>query len=308
LPVVHPIAPEAWPLIASRHALRHHADAPCGGQPAAARSPLRWILDWLRLGGSRLAGHRPGPAVKGRPAALRDGSKVRMRHAQPADAPLLADGFARLSSRSRQMRFLTGKRQLSGAGLRYFTDVDHHDHEALGALNQADGRGVGIARYIRDADDPHAAEIPVTIVDDWHGRGLGTELLTRLSARARCAGIRRFPALVAADTVAVGGLLGKAGGNLVRRESATAEYEITLVPRNNPDHTSCRAGETRRGGPRQAPPDQKQGSDPRESVRCSPSRNPCRPRWWRRASESCPVRWLPGLALALGAQLMIILG
>ena len=105
-----------------------------------------------------------------------------MRHAQPADAPLLADGFARLSSRSRQMRFLTGKRQLSGAGLRYFTDVDHHDHEALGALNQADGRGVGIARYIRHSSDPHAAEIPVTIVDDWHGRGLGTELLTRLSA------------------------------------------------------------------------------------------------------------------------------
>jgi transposase len=31
--------------------------------------------------------------------------------------------------------------------LRYFTDVDHHDHEALGALNHAAGRGVGIACY-----------------------------------------------------------------------------------------------------------------------------------------------------------------
>jgi GNAT superfamily N-acetyltransferase len=82
------------------------------------------------------------------------------------------------------MRFLMTKKQLSPAELRYFTDVDHHDHEALGALN-ADGRGVGIARYIRDAGDPHAAEITITIIDDWHGRGLGTGLLTRLSARAR---------------------------------------------------------------------------------------------------------------------------
>ncbi|HYB48304.1 MAG TPA: hypothetical protein VED20_13260, partial [Streptosporangiaceae bacterium] len=97
---------------------------------------------------------------------LRDGSKVLIRQVHGADAPLLADGFARLSARSRQMRFLGRKDELSAAELRYFTDVDHHDHEAVGALDQ-DGRGVGIARYVRDADDPQAAEIAVTIVDDW---------------------------------------------------------------------------------------------------------------------------------------------
>ena len=229
-----------------------HATTPAhpvaAGAPAARRSPLRWIPDRLRPP-SRLPGYRPRPAAKGKQVALRDGSKVLIRQVQPADAPLLADGFARLSPRSRQMRFLTGKKKLSGAELRYLTHVDHHDHEALGALNHADGRGVGIARYIRHADDPHAAEIAITIVDDWHGRGLGTELLTRLSTRARHVGIRRFTALVAADNVAVNGLLRKAGANLVRRESTTAEYEITLVPRNSPGHTSCRAGDTRPGGP-----------------------------------------------------------
>ena len=108
---------------------------------------------------------------------LRDGSKVLIRQVQGTDAPLLADGFTRLSAQSRQMRFLTRKKELSPAELRYFTDVDHHDHEALGALDHTDGRGVGIARYVRDADDPQAAEIAVTIVDDWQGRGLATELL-----------------------------------------------------------------------------------------------------------------------------------
>ena len=124
-----------------------------------------------------------GPAVsgrltgvpEGRPVVLRDGSAVLIRQVRSTDAPLLADGFARLSAASRQMRFLGVKKQLSAAELRYLTDVDHHDHEALGALDQAGGHGVGIARYIRDADDPQAAEIAVTIVDEWQGRGLGTE-------------------------------------------------------------------------------------------------------------------------------------
>jgi hypothetical protein len=55
---------------------------------------------------------------------------------------------ARLSAESRWMRFMTAKKEkkeLSPAKLRYFTDLDQHDHEALGALNYGDGRGAGIA-------------------------------------------------------------------------------------------------------------------------------------------------------------------
>jgi len=211
-----------------------HATKPAlrvvAGTSVALRSPLGWISGWLGPGWSRLPGHGPRPAVKGGPVALRDGSKVLIRQVQPADAPLLADGFARLSPQSRRMRFLARKDQLSAAELRYFTDVDHHDHEALGALDQADGRGVGVARYIRDASDPHAAEIAVTIVDDWQGRGLGTELLTRLSARARCEGIHRFTALVADDNVAMAALLQNMNASLAGRSPGTVDYEITLTP------------------------------------------------------------------------------
>jgi hypothetical protein len=79
--------------------------------------------------------------VSGQRVVLRDGSAVLIRPVQPSDAPLLVDGFARLSAHSRQMRFLRRKDELSAAELRYFTDVDHHDHEALGALDPG-GRGV----------------------------------------------------------------------------------------------------------------------------------------------------------------------
>jgi RimJ/RimL family protein N-acetyltransferase len=209
-----------------------HVTEPAGsaaaGTPVGLRSPRRQVPGWLRPGWSRPARPRLRPAAGGGPVALRDGSKVWIRQVRSDDAPLLADGFARLSPRSRQLRFLTAKKQLSSAELRYLTEVDHHDHEALVALNRADGRGVGIARYIRHADDRHAAEIAVTVVDDWHGRGLGTELVTRLSGRARCAGIHRFTALVAEDNTAVAAMLRNTSASLAGRGPGTVEYEITF--------------------------------------------------------------------------------
>jgi GNAT superfamily N-acetyltransferase len=160
------------------------------GASGGRRSALRRLFRRLRPAWATW-GRRAGRAA-GRRVVLRDGSKVVIRPVRGEDAPLLADGFTRLGPESRRLRFLRRKDELSAAELRYFTDVDHHDHEALGALEHTGGRGVGIARYIRDADDPHAAEIAVTVVDDWQGRGLGTELLAQLSGRARAEGIRRF--------------------------------------------------------------------------------------------------------------------
>ena len=183
---------------------------------------------------ARLASQLARPP-KGRKVRLRDGSAVLIRPVRPADDGLLAGGFARLSDASRQMRFLTKKKELSPAELRYFTNVDHHDHEAIGALSAADGRGVGIARYVRDTNDPRSAEIAVTIVDDWQGRGLGTELLARLSDRARQAGIDRFTALVSTQNAAMAGLLRKLGACPVGRGPGTVEYEVALlIPPGDP--------------------------------------------------------------------------
>src|SRR5438477_10495560 len=141
---------EAQAARRARQARLHRRRA--GAAPVARRALLQWA------GWRRLLGHRPSPTATGGRTVLRDGSTVLIRQVQSADAPLLADGFARLSARSRWMRFLTPKQELSPAELRYLTAVDHHDHEALGALDHGDGRGVGIARYVRDAEDPQAAD------------------------------------------------------------------------------------------------------------------------------------------------------
>jgi RimJ/RimL family protein N-acetyltransferase len=167
---------------------------------------------------------------------LHDGSSVMINPVRSADAPLLADGFERLSARSRMTRFLSPKKQLSARELRYFTDVDHHDHEALGAVSVADGRGVGVARYVRDADDPQAAEIAVTIVDEWQGRGMGTLLLTRLTRRARQEGITRFTALVADGNEPVMRLLRRVSSEIVPvgREPGAMLYSLTPLAEEIP--------------------------------------------------------------------------
>jgi GNAT superfamily N-acetyltransferase len=166
----------------------------------------------------------------GEPVALRDGSSVLVRAVEAADAPLLLDGFSRLSERSRFLRFLTGKRELRASEVRFLTEVDHYDHEAIGALDPREGRGVGVARYVRSTGDPLEAELAVTVVDAWQGRGVGTLLLSRLTARARQCGLFAFTALVSADNVPMIRMLRKSGGvDLVHAEVDTLEYEISLA-------------------------------------------------------------------------------
>jgi GNAT superfamily N-acetyltransferase len=193
-----------------------------GAAAAAERSRRRFL--------------RPAPrAANGDVTWLRDGSQVLLRPVLKSDAQLLADGFARLSAKSREQRFMAPRSRLSAAELRYLTDVDHYDHEAIGALDLAGG-GVGIARYIRSRRDRRSAEVAVTVVDAWQGRGLGAELTRRLAGRARQAGISTFTALVTAENAAAAGLLRTMRARLAGRDEASLEYEMSLLPDDDHDY------------------------------------------------------------------------
>src|ERR1700760_4084204 len=62
-------------------------------------------------------------ATASRQVRLRDGSAVLIRPVRRTDSPLLAEGFARLSERSRWSRFLGRKNILTEGDLSYFTDI-----------------------------------------------------------------------------------------------------------------------------------------------------------------------------------------
>jgi GNAT superfamily N-acetyltransferase len=157
---------------------------------------------------------------------------VRIRPIEPDDAGLICDAFARLSEESRRLRFLGPKSSLSSAELRYFTDVDHHNHEALIAVSRLSGRGLGVARFIRLADDETSADVAVVVVDAWQRLGLGSALAARLIDRARCERIARFTALLAMDNEGARRLMRRTGASirLVARDEGTLAYEMELTP------------------------------------------------------------------------------
>jgi L-amino acid N-acyltransferase YncA len=154
---------------------------------------------------------------------------IEIRPICPEDRQPLADGFERLGERSRYRRFLAPHGPLTDSELRYFTEVDHHDHEALVAIDPQTGLGVGVARYVRSTADRSVAELAVAVVDDWQGRGVGSRLTAALADRARAEGIRSFTALVLADNELMLNLLADLGHtNVLHAEQGTVELTVEL--------------------------------------------------------------------------------
>ncbi len=160
---------------------------------------------------------------------LADGAELVISRLTASDAPVLAAGFAQLSAESRRLRFLTAKPTLSPAELRYLTEVDGHNHEALGAVDPLTHRGVAVARFVRDERERTRAEAAITVADDWQRRGVGKLLLERLADRARTEGITRFTALVSGDNRGMQALVRHLGPVKVAPLTGGAyEYEVEL--------------------------------------------------------------------------------
>jgi RimJ/RimL family protein N-acetyltransferase len=156
---------------------------------------------------------------------------VEIRPIQPSDKEALAAGFDRLSERSRYRRFLSPRGPLTAAELSYFTEVDHHDHEALVAVDRQSGEGVGVARFVRSREDRDAAEFAIAVVDDWHGRGIGSRLTAALADRAREERISRFTVLAFADNGAMLSLLAELGEvHTGPARLGTVEVSVALPP------------------------------------------------------------------------------
>jgi GNAT superfamily N-acetyltransferase len=162
-----------------------------------------------------------------RTVALRDGSEIVLRQIRPGDKGALRDGFERMSPESRYRRFFAPLERLSERDLRYLTEVDHHDHEALIAFEHGTGVPVAAARYVRSSE-PQEAEVAVTVVDDWQGRGVATALLESLVERAREEGVARFVALVLSENTGALEMFSHLAPDAHRRQSASGNIELVF--------------------------------------------------------------------------------
>src|SRR3954471_3235699 len=169
----------------------------------------------------------PAQDDSARRVSLRDGSQIAIRPIEPGDREALAEGLRRLSPESRYRRFFASVRDLSERDLDYLTQVDHHRHEALVALDADTGEGVGVARFVRTEEGQ--AEPAMVVADDWQGRGVATALLDALVDRAREEGVERFVAPVLAGNREAMRVLERLGRTTVRSAGRGVVLELCLA-------------------------------------------------------------------------------
>jgi GNAT superfamily N-acetyltransferase len=109
-------------------------------------------------------------------------------------------------------------------------DVDGVDHVALVCVALPEGgeeRPVGVGRLIRYQNDPTAADIAVTVLDDWQGKGVATALIQALLMR-KPEGVTHLRTLTAADNGAALAMLAVAGSVTTRTEHGVVEVSVEL--------------------------------------------------------------------------------
>jgi RimJ/RimL family protein N-acetyltransferase len=161
---------------------------------------------------------------------LPDRASVLVRPIRPDDKRLLSEALEHLSPESAHRRFLSPKRTFTSSELRYLTEVDGRDHVALVAESPAEPvrRLIAVARFVRLADDPEAAEVAIVVGDSWQRRGLGSLLAARLAREARESGIRRFTATMAADNLPAHRLMEKLTEHLEQHHVGGGVDELVL--------------------------------------------------------------------------------
>jgi acetyltransferase len=134
----------------------------------------------------------PKPAIRPYPSryvsswSMKDGAAVVIRPIRPEDEPLLVGFHATLSERSVYLRYfhlMDLSQRIAHERLTRICFIDYDREMALVAerRNPETGEreilGVGRLKKILGAND---AEVAILVSDQFHGRGLGTELLARL--------------------------------------------------------------------------------------------------------------------------------
>ena len=121
---------------------------------------------------------------------LRDKTKVLIRPITKLDTEEEREFIEALSPQSRRFRFLGAVRHPSSELIAQFTDIDYDHEVAFVAVlpDDASGKFLGDSRYSTSSDGA-SCECAITVLDEWHNKGLGFVLMKHLIEVARARGI-----------------------------------------------------------------------------------------------------------------------
>ena len=131
----------------------------------------------------------------------RKGEEVQVRAVHPDDRSAMVEAAGTLSPRTLHLRFFSENRQFSGRDYDRAVQVDFESVVGLVvSFSESDEAIVAGGRYMvyEDASGTKRAEVAFLVLDEFHGRGLGTLVMRHLVALARAQNIVFLEAVVLA--------------------------------------------------------------------------------------------------------------
>ncbi|WP_246449603.1 GNAT family N-acetyltransferase [Qipengyuania soli] len=162
---------------------------------------------------------------------LEDGRPVCLRTVELADEQRLREGIARLSPRSRYLRFFSGARTPPDWVIERLLDADGVLHLAWGAIDLSDPAqpAMGVVHAMRPDPEAQVAEFSIGVVDDYHGLGVGRLLTATLLLDAEDDGMDHLAAHVLYENRAAIEFIKRLGAEVVASDGPTLEYRLEIA-------------------------------------------------------------------------------
>ena len=162
---------------------------------------------------------------------LRDGDAAEIRLAQPEDCQAMMNFFTGLSGESRTRRFF-GVSAPSDKLVTTFCDPSDLGKQLSLIVTRTGAAGqqiIATGNYI--ALDDNTAEVAMAVADSFHGKGIGTLLLERLTLLAVRNGFRRFRALTMSENKPMLDVFLDSGFECHRKHSdGYVEIDLSVIP------------------------------------------------------------------------------
>jgi acyl-CoA hydrolase/ribosomal protein S18 acetylase RimI-like enzyme len=157
------------------------------------------------------------------------GFQIHLRPIKISDEPLLKEFFYTLSDNSMYKRFISTRKDMPHERLQDFAVIDYRKEMFLLAtdLEYEHESILGLGQYWIN-EDTHTAEIAFIVLDNYHRKGIGEELLTYLTLLAKKQGLLGFTAEVLVDNIPMQNLFKKAGFDITKRVNENL-YELKML-------------------------------------------------------------------------------
>lgn len=161
---------------------------------------------------------------------LNDGSPICIRQVRKDDEQRLKEGIAKMSPRSRYLRFFSGMKEPPQHVIERLVKVDGHDHIAWGAIRTdlPEAPALGVVHAFRDEKDEDVAEFSVAVLDEYHGLGLARLLTAVLLLDCVDEGLAELTVHILADNEPARALTRSLGGVAKGIEQGVSVYTMRI--------------------------------------------------------------------------------